>query len=168
MRVQMNEVITRYVINDGTLRATKESKRFTVTTGNPAQIVECRTTPSMGLHSFVSVTHAKTNSTLSLPTDQDWLEFQALAKQWRDQRGTSSSPVYMALCPAYQQIMAKGPKAVRLILTQLALEGDDPDHWFWALNYLTGTDAVAPDHRGNMKEMAADWIRWGRNHWNAW
>jgi len=74
----------------------------------------------------------------------------------------------MAMCPAYQQIMAMGKPAIGFILRQLELEGDDPDHWFWALQYLTDTDPVRPESRGHMKKMRDDWLRWGRENGEAW
>jgi hypothetical protein len=98
----------------------------------------------------------------------DEARFQILAAQWRRERGVTSSPVQMAMCPSYQRIMTMSDRALPLILRQLESEGDDPDHWFWALRYITDADPVPPEDRGNMKRMAAAWLDWGRRHGIAW
>jgi hypothetical protein len=62
--------------------------------------------------------------------------------------------------PAYQQIIGIGPAAVPLLLRELER---DVDHWFWALKAITGVDPVPPASRGKVREMAAAWLRWGRD-----
>jgi hypothetical protein len=105
-----------------------------------------------------------------LQVAQDELRFKELVTQWRKERGITSSPVQMAICPAYQTIIGgmEPNVVVPLILRQLESEGDDPDHWFWALHFLTGADPVSPDDRGDMKKMAAAWLDWGRGNFYAW
>ncbi len=157
------------VVNDRTLKAIRESEQFLVVTGQ--ETVELRARPShfwafsakiAGRYRAASICHV-------MLSDEDWANFQQLVAQWHRERGTASSPVYMAMCPSYQRIMSMGPKrAIPLILRQMELEGDDPDHWFWALNYLTNADPVHPNDRGNMKKMSAAWIRWGRDNRDAW
>jgi len=68
----------------------------------------------------------------------------------------------MALCPAYQSVIGMGPIAIPFILAQLDSEGDEPDHWFWALRVLTEADPVKEEDRGNIVKMAAAWTEWGR------
>ena len=98
----------------------------------------------------------------------DEATFDALARQWRKECGVTSSPVQMAMCPSYQSIMTMSDRALPLILRQLESEGDDPDHWFWALHHITHADPVKPEDRGNMIRMAAAWLDWGRRHGIAW
>ena len=64
----------------------------------------------------------------------------------------------MALHPAYQEIIAMGPKAIGLILQELKKE---PDFWFWALRYLTGVNPITDDIRGNVMAMTTAWLDWG-------
>jgi hypothetical protein len=168
LRGQTNEIVTRYVINGGALRFIRESEQFSIRTGAVADAIEFHTTSVMDLYAFAQVTHATARQPLALVSDQDWARFQQLVKEWHIQCGTISSPIDMAMCPAYQQILAMGAPAIRLILKQLELEGDDPDHWFWALNFLTGEDPVAPEDQGNLRKMSAAWRRWGRNNLSAW
>jgi hypothetical protein len=90
----------------------------------------------------------------------DCFVFIYLAERWRLERGTSSSTTDMVLCPAYQSIIGMGPKAIPFILAQLASEGDDPDHWFWALQALTGANPVSEEDEGNLYRMARAWLQW--------
>src|SRR5205823_2029616 len=68
--------------------------------------------------------------------------FQQLVSRWRKERGATSSITRMAMCQSYQRIIGMGEKIIPLILRQLESEGDDPDHWFWALQALTRENPV--------------------------
>ncbi len=87
--------------------------------------------------------------------------FNALAAQWKADRGPTSFVAEMAMHPAYQQIIGLGPAAVPLLLQGLQRS---PDHWFWALKAITGADPVPPEDRGRINRMAQHWIVWGRRH----
>jgi hypothetical protein len=104
---------------------------------------------------------------ISLPTQppvEDWLKFQRLVREWRKERDTTMSMTSeMAMLPAYQQIIAMGEKALPLILSQLRSEGDEPDHWFWALRVLTGTDPVKQEDQGDISKMAQAWLAWAES-----
>ena len=91
----------------------------------------------------------------------DALKFNQLAENWRTERGITSSMTAMILCRSYQAIIGMGPTAVSLILQRLRAEGDNPDHWFWALQILTGEDPVPEEDDGNLRKMADAWLRWG-------
>jgi len=54
-----------------------------------------------------------------------------------------------------------GDVAIPLILAELRSEGDEPDHWFWALHAITDTDPVKEEDRGNIVKMGAAWLKWG-------
>jgi hypothetical protein len=93
------------------------------------------------------------------PTNAGEIEFARLAGEWKQTRPAVSSTTAIAMHPAYQRIVGMGKPAVPLILREL---GRELDHWFWALRSITGEDPVSPGHAGKMREMAADWLRWGR------
>ena len=84
--------------------------------------------------------------------------FLDLVKLWKRERGPYSSSAQLAQHPAYQQIIDMGPEVVPLLLRELERE---PDHWFIALEEITGADPVSPGSNGNVKEMAQAWARWG-------
>ncbi|HEX5726343.1 MAG TPA: hypothetical protein VFX98_12800 [Longimicrobiaceae bacterium] len=85
--------------------------------------------------------------------------FARLAAQWREETDHLSSVTPMVLHPAYQRIIGMGPAAVPLILEDLARTSD---HWFWALQAITGENPVAPADSGQVPRMAAAWLAWGR------
>ena len=90
----------------------------------------------------------------------DEMEFSLLLEQWRAERGITSSTSDMVACPSYLRIIGMGERALPLILTQIKREGDDPDHWFTALEAITGEDPVSEDAYGNTVKMAAAWLSW--------
>ncbi len=61
-----------------------------------------------------------------------------------------------------------GPKVIELILAQLESEGDNPDHWFWALQVLSGTNPVSEEEEGNLRKMAKTWLRWAAANGYIW
>ncbi len=86
--------------------------------------------------------------------------FADLADDWRTGRPAASSSVrQLAMHPAYQAIIGMGEDAVPLIIGELERK---PDHWFWALQAITGKDPVKPDHAGRMRLMAQDWAEWAQ------
>jgi hypothetical protein len=86
-------------------------------------------------------------------------EFNELTRKWKSERKSTSSTTTIAMHPAYQQIIGMGKSALPLILRELEKE---LDHWFWALRAIAGEDPVPEEHRGKMKQMATDWLQWGR------
>ena len=86
--------------------------------------------------------------------------FKTLVEKWRVQRGSTSSLTEIVLCPAYQSLIGMGAPAIRLIFSELRAEGNDPDHWFWALQALTGANPVSEKDEGNLPEMARAWLDW--------
>src|SRR5262245_31074618 len=96
----------------------------------------------------------------------DWRRrFAELVAQWKSERGPFSSSAQPAAHPAYQQIIGLEPEVVPLLLQELERE---PDHWFRALHALTGADPVPAASRGRVGEMAAAWLRWGREQGYHW
>jgi hypothetical protein len=89
------------------------------------------------------------------------IRFQKLLREWHEQRGSMSWMSDIAMCPAYQSIIGIGPPVVPLILAQLRSEGDEPDHWFWALRVITEVNPVAEQDQGDVTKMAEAWLQWG-------
>lgn len=92
-----------------------------------------------------------------------WQHFINLYQQWLIERRAMSSATKMIVCPAYQKIIAMGPQVVPLVLRKLKDEGSDPDHWFWALEMLTGADPVPVESYGKTLEMAKAWLKWAED-----
>lgn len=86
-------------------------------------------------------------------------EFSELVRKWKGERRATSSTTSIVMHPAYQRIIGMGKPALPLILREL---NKQLDHWFWALKAISGEDPIPAEHRGKMKQMAADWLQWGR------
>ena len=87
--------------------------------------------------------------------------FRRLAAEWKEQSRYLSNSAQMAMLRPYQRIIGMGPIVVPLILEELRRE---PDHWFWALEAITGQNPVPPEAMGAVREMARAWIRWGEQN----
>jgi len=61
--------------------------------------------------------------------------------------------------PAYQQIIGMGQDALPLLIEELRRE---PDHWFWAMQAITGVNPVPPENRGNVAKMTQAWLAWAQ------
>lgn len=84
-------------------------------------------------------------------------EFETFATIWRQETAGAPFVVTRVTHWAYQRIIGMGPKVVALILEDLERE---PDHWYWALNAITGQDPA--EGTANFEEAAARWVEWGR------
>lgn len=100
---------------------------------------------------------------LSIPISRQntFQKFSDLSETWKEESKFSSSIIEIAMNPAYQQIIGMGEIALPLIFHDLEKE---PNHWFWALKAITGTDPVKSEDRGNIKKMTEAWLSWGRNN----
>lgn len=90
----------------------------------------------------------------------DELLFRNLVDEWYRDRPRGD---IRDICThrAYLRIVAMGPVAIPMILRELERR---PGHWFVALSLLTNAKDVVPlESRGKIKEMAAFWIKWGRD-----
>ena len=85
-------------------------------------------------------------------------KFKNLAATWKYDTRIYSFTNQIALNSAYQEIIGMGEKAVPLILSDLKKE---PNHWFWALQAITGYDPVKSGQKGQIKKMASAWVDWG-------
>ena len=86
--------------------------------------------------------------------------FEQLKRDWKEKSRYLSNTAQIAMLWPYQKIIGMGPAVVPLILLELERE---PDHWFWALEAITGENPVSERARGKVREMAEMWIHWGRN-----
>jgi hypothetical protein len=127
------------------------------------------TSGSASIHAFVSEEPLRAHSAgwVKIANAEDWQRFRILTENWRKERGIASSVTKMVMCPSYQRIIGMGGRVVPLILREMENEGDDPDHWFWALEMITGADPVPVEAYGDTVQMAQAWRSWaeGRYVW---
>jgi hypothetical protein len=86
-------------------------------------------------------------------------KFQKLAAQWREETALFSSSMEICTHPTYQQIIGMGPLALPFIFADLQVS---PEHWFWALNAITGEDPITGSDRGDLQKMTDTWLRWAK------
>jgi len=84
--------------------------------------------------------------------------FKRLATDWKEKAAPLSSLTSKVMVPSYQEIIGMGWAAVPLMLRELEKE---PQHWFWALRCITGTNPVSAEDSGRMDRMAQVWVKWG-------
>ena len=65
----------------------------------------------------------------------------------------------MVLLPSYQRIIGMGMSVVPYILEDLEETGD---HWFWALDAITGENPIPDEDVGNVPAMADEWLALAR------
>jgi hypothetical protein len=87
--------------------------------------------------------------------------FQELARVWKEATLYSSSTTELASHPAYKEIIGLGIDALPHIFAQLRKQ---PDHWFAALQAITGEDPVSEPDRGRIDRMTAAWLKWANEH----
>ncbi len=85
--------------------------------------------------------------------------FEELRDRWKDESRYMSNTAQAAMLWSYQQIIGMGSPAVPLILEELRREAD---HWFWALEAITGEDPVPKESAGKVQETAQAWLNWGK------
>lgn len=86
--------------------------------------------------------------------------FERYADEWKSQTGHESVMSRRVLHPSYQRIIGLGQDALPFILHRLSSQ---PDHWFWALQSISGENPVSPEDAGRFDAMRDAWITWGRN-----
>jgi hypothetical protein len=87
-------------------------------------------------------------------------QFMTLASRWRDETGMWSSFTRKAAHPYYLRIIAMGKQVVPLILRELR---DHGGHWYYALEAITEENPVPPGVSGQVPQMKAAWLQWGRS-----
>lgn len=97
-------------------------------------------------------------ATISKPIHE---RFQTLRDDWKSRTRHLSNTGQISLIFSYQSIIGMGPAAVPLILAELEQE---PDHWFWALEAITGENPVSDDDAGDMQASTEAWLQWGRGN----
>lgn len=118
-------------------------------------------------NSFFSDKHEASTNATCVTSHDDAVLFKVLVENWNEERGITSSLSEMTMCRSYLRIIAMGKNALPLILKQMKNEGDDPDHWFAALEAIAAHDPIPEEWYGDTVNMAKAWFDWAdKNH--AW
>lgn len=95
----------------------------------------------------------------------DTERFRQLADVWKNETKHYSRSDHIAEHPAYRAIIAMGEPVVPLILKDLQESGAA---WFQALREITRENPVEAESRGNLREVIAAWLNWGKQHGYKW
>ena len=120
-----------------------------------------RTVTNLGHFVFTQLMSPSNIGSVFSARDDD-IVFAHLVNQWHEERGATSSVSEMVECPSYLKIIEMGQKALPLIVAQIRREADDPDHWFAALEAITGDDPVPEAAYGDTVKMAEAWLTWAK------
>jgi len=85
--------------------------------------------------------------------------FEVLRRNWISEVQTTSSMTEIILNRNYQRIIGLGPSALPLILSDL---NHELNHWFWALEMITGQAPYSEEIIGTPSKMREAWLAWGR------
>jgi hypothetical protein len=92
------------------------------------------------------------------PNEEDTnRRFGELVARWKHDTRFLSSIHDMVSHPAYLGIIGMGRQALPLLIDELRRE---PDHWFVALQAISGTNPIPSSARGNLDAMTQAWLKW--------
>jgi hypothetical protein len=156
------------LINEVVLQQTHGQEYFFVTGNKPNEIDEILghlINANAILETMITANVGTTAPVeLSLPDSvADWIEFDELYGQWQASRKKISSIAGdITRNPFYFRIVGMGRRALPFIFSRLENEtkAGQPDHWFPALQAITGADPVPFEDRGKIKKMAHAWLEW--------
>lgn len=84
-------------------------------------------------------------------------KFNSLVARWRFETMFTSSTGDIVRNKNFQDLVALGEPIIPLIIEEISVK---PDALMLALQLITGANPVADRNRGNMPEMASDWVDW--------
>lgn len=88
--------------------------------------------------------------------DETELNFRESLQEWKQGTKFSSSTSDLITHPAYLRIIGLGSPVLPYLLAELRAH---PDHWFWALEAISGTDPAGPND--NFDVRVEKWLMWG-------
>jgi hypothetical protein len=101
--------------------------------------------------------HARVPQSLQPSPTEIESEFARHVGYWKRDVRHVSSVTKMVSHPSYRRIIGLGKPALPLLFGELQRQAD---HWFVALNAITGVDPVPPG--ATFSEAAESWLAWGQ------
>jgi hypothetical protein len=84
-------------------------------------------------------------------------DFNRLAARWKSETESLSSIKKKITHPDYLNIIEMGYEVIPIILQSLLKE---PDHWFVALNKISGEDPIS--YGASFQDAVIGWLQWGQ------
>ena len=88
---------------------------------------------------------------------QKFREFLELRDRWKEETLFVSSGTIMISNSAYKSIIHMGSLTIPWIFREMK---KNDDHWFFALEKITGNNPIKPEHIGIIEKMKEDWFDW--------
>jgi len=88
-------------------------------------------------------------------------KFERLADTWQKETVLVSNIGLIQSNPSYLGIIAMGKDALPFIFNNMR---QNPNHWFIALNAITGVNPVQENDRGNVEAMTTSWLQWAKKN----
>ena len=92
--------------------------------------------------------------------NMNFRKFLELKDKWKSETLFTSSGSAIISNAAYQNIIGLGIMAVPWIIREMK---KNDDHWFYALEKITGENPIKIEHIGKIDAMKQDWINWASN-----
>lgn len=91
----------------------------------------------------------------------EFKKFIKLRDQWKNETMFSSSGTEIISNGAYKKIIKIGVGAISWIIRDLDKTND---HWFYALEKITGNNPIKEENVGAVEKMKTDWVEWAIKH----
>jgi len=89
--------------------------------------------------------------------NQKFKEFVVLRDRWKEETLFVSSGTLLISNSAYKSIIHMGRLTIPWIFREMK---KNDDHWFYALEKITGTNPIKPENVGIIEKMKEDWFNW--------
>ncbi|NCX95623.1 MAG: hypothetical protein EBX41_04300 [Chitinophagia bacterium] len=124
--------------------------------GNGGSLTNSSRRPASTIHSRHGLGKI-TSSTASLDTQSLEAKFLQYKEIWENETLLLSDTSKIISHPAYLNIIRLGSPVLPFILKDME---QTQNHWFFALQQITGENPVLKEHSGNIEEMINDWLNW--------
>ena len=91
---------------------------------------------------------------------EQFREFMILKDKWVEDILFVSSGNEIISNGAYKKIITKGVTVLPWIFRDLAKSSN---HWFFALEQITGENPINPNNVGEIEKMKNDWLQWAKS-----
>jgi hypothetical protein len=88
-------------------------------------------------------------------------KFDLYSGIWKTETMFSSSSSEITNNSAYRSIIGLGKDIIPFIIEDLK---QSENHWFYALELLTGENPIKSEHRGIINLMKSDWLNWAKKN----
>jgi len=88
-------------------------------------------------------------------------KFDLYSGIWKTETMFSSNISEITNNSAYRSIIGLGKDNIPFIIEDLK---QSENHWFYALELLTGENPIKSEHRGIINLMKSDWLNWAKKN----